>query len=93
MELSPSNQRLSGDKMKFVDKLIANKKKLFNLKFQVNGVNLQIAGIGSKALKLKLEPPKQFPAMECFCFISWDKMGEEETDIVEFLVDYLEAPE
>lgn len=74
---------------KFVKTLLKGKKDLYNLKFTINGVQLQMAGLGKKALKLKLEPPKEFPQMECFCFIDWEKMGEEETDIVEFLLDYL----
>lgn len=74
---------------RFVKTLIDNKKKLFNLKFTVAGVNYQMAGIGTTALKLKIPSPT--PRQDSFSFINWENMGSEETDIVEFLLDYISS--
>lgn len=73
----------------FINKLISNKSKLFNLKFTVDGVNYQMAGIGKEALKLKIPSPT--PKQDSFSFIKWSEMGPEEVNIVEFLLDFISS--
>ena len=75
---------------RFVRTLLDGKKNLYNLKFTVAGVSYQMAGIGETALKLKIPSPT--PRQDSFSFINWEEMGPEETDIVEFLLDYLSSP-
>lgn len=74
---------------RFVKTLMDNKKHLFNLKFTVDGVDYQMAGLGTSALKLRIPSPT--PRQDSFSFIDWEEMGPEEINIVEFLLDYISS--
>lgn len=73
-------------------KLNKNKKQLWNTIFEkkVMGRKTTLAGLGSQAIALKLEPSKAYEHLDIKCFLNWDTYDEwtkEEKELVEFLLN------
>lgn len=72
--------------------LVKGKKSIFNCEVKVSNRKFQLAGVGSKALKVRVNSPKGFPHLELNGFINWDKYDEfteQEKALVQAFVDEL----
>ena len=72
--------------------LVKGKKSIFNCQVKVANRCFTLGGVGSKALKVKLNPIKNFPHLEVFGFINWDKYDEftpQEKALVQAFLDEL----
>lgn len=63
-------------KNNIISGLIRGKKSIFNCKVKVSRRIFQLGGVGSKALKVRVNPPKNFPHLELSGFLDWDKWEE-----------------
>lgn len=73
-------------KNKIVSALISQKSKIFNCKIKSNRRVFQLAGVGSKNLKIKPNRMAKYPHLELVGFLPWDKWEEftdEEIALVE----------
>lgn len=64
------------DKNKIVSALIARKSKIFNSTVKVGNRKFKLNGLGTSALKVKLNSPSGFPHLDVVGFINWDKWNE-----------------
>lgn len=72
--------------------LVKGKKSIFNCTVKVSGRNFTLGGVGSQALKVKLNAPKGFPHLDISGFLSWDKYDEfteQEKALVQAFIDEL----
>lgn len=74
------------NKNKIVSALISQKNKIFNSTVKVANRKFKLNGLGSSALKVKLNSPSGFPHLDVVGFINWDKWDEftpQEKELVE----------
>ena len=64
------------DKNSVVSALISQKRKIFNSSVKVGNRVFKLGGLGSSALKVKLNSPKGYPHLDLQGFLSWDKWDE-----------------
>lgn len=81
---------------KIISSLVKGKKQLWNFVFpkKICGRTASLAGLGSSAIKIKLESPKSYPNMDISGFISWDKYDEftkEEKELIKALQNELNS--
>ena len=79
-------------KYDFVESLVKGKKSIFNHKVKVGRRAFTLGGVGNSALKVKLNPPKDFPHLDVSGFLNWDKYEEftpQEKALVQAFVDEL----
>lgn len=72
-------------KNKIISALITQKNKIFNLNVKVGTRKFQLAGVGSKSLKVRLSLSK-YPHLELIGFLDWSQWNnftDEEKQLVE----------
>lgn len=75
-----------------IQSLVKGKKSIFNCEVKVANRKFQLGGVGSKALKVKLNSPKGFPHLDISGFLNWDKYDEfteQEKALVQAFIDEL----
>ena len=73
-------------KNRIISALIAGKKSIFNCRVKSNRRIFQLAGIGSKSLKIKPNRMANYPHLELVGFLDWsewDNFTEAEKSLVE----------
>lgn len=60
------------DKNKIISQLIAGKKNIFNCTIVVDNKKFQLAGVGSKTLKVRTKV-QGCPNLDSFGFLEWNK--------------------
>lgn len=73
------------NKNKIVSALIARKNTIFNSSVKVGNRVFKLNGLGSSAIKVKLNSPKNFPHLDVIGFISWenwDEFTEQEQELI-----------
>ena len=74
------------DKNTIVSQLIAGKNKIFNLRVKVGTRKFQLAGVGSKTIKVRPTRLPDYPNLELVGFIKWsdwEKLSQSEKQLIE----------
>ena len=72
-------------KNKIISGLIAHKNKIFNLTVKIGTRKFQLAGVGSKSLKVKPARLPNYPNLELVGFLDWSQWNnftDEEKELV-----------